>query len=414
MNLPLFIARRYLFSRRKQHVINLISGIAATGICIGTFALVVVLSVFNGFDGLIKSYFSQLDPDLKITPSEGKFFDPGPLTTQILAELPGVAAWSGVLEGNALLTYEERQFIATMKGVDEQFREITGIDSLIIDGQFLPTNSGECFVVPGQGVASYLGISLGFTTPLGFYVPARGLTASFSPEKALKYGSCYPSGVFALLEEVDATTVFVPIAFARQLLEAEGKVSALEVKINPGYQVGEVRKAILEKTGNDYLVKTKYQQHDSLYKTMKMEKWATYLILAFILVIASFNILGSLTMLIIDKKEDIMILQSMGASHQLIRKIFLLEGWLISLAGTTAGLLLGWLVCLAQIHFGLVSLPGEGSFVISAYPVNIQIPDLLLIAGVVLTIGFLAAWYPIRSIGHTDLHLHANPRNQEG
>ncbi len=413
MNLPYFIARRYLFSRRKQHVINLISGIAATGICIGTFALVVVLSVFNGFDGLIKSYFSQLDPDLRIIPREGKFFDPGLLTAPILDKIPGIAGYSAVMEGNALLAYEERQFIATMKGVDDRFHEITGIDSLIIDGQFMPGGSGECFAVPGQGVAAYLGISLGFTSPVSFYVPSGGHSASFAPGKALKFGSCYPSGVFALLEEVDASTVFVPLDFARELFEAEGKVSALEVKVNPEFPVRKVRKTILEKAGDHFLVQTKYQQHDALYKTMKMEKWATYLILAFILIIASFNILGSLTMLIIDKKEDIMILRSMGAPEEMVRKIFLLEGWLISLAGTAAGLLLGVLVCLVQIRWGIVPLPGEGSFVISAYPVEIQIPDLLFISGVVLSIGFLAAWYPVRHIGGRELRFNPAPKKND-
>ncbi len=413
MNFPLFIARRYLFSRKKQHVINIISGIAATGMAIGTFALVVVLSVFNGFDGLIKSYFSVLDPDLKIVPREGKFFDPAFLRDQVLADMPGVADYSEVIEGNALLAYEERQFIATMKGVDDQFNDITGIDSLIIDGRFLPEKIDDYFAVPGQGVAAYLGISLSFTAPIHFYVPAKGLSGMMSPDKALRFGSCYPAGVFALLEEVDASTVFVPIAFARELFETGKQVSALEVKVNHDMPVRKVRNAIIAKAGDDYLVKTKYQQHDSLYKTMKMEKWATYLILAFILVIASFNILGSLTMLIIDKKEDIMILRSMGASEHLVRRIFLLEGWMISLVGTAAGLLLGVAVCLAQIRFGLITLPGEGSFVISAYPVEIQLADLLLITGVVLAIGFLAAWYPVRLITARELHLNPAPRKRE-
>jgi len=410
LNLPLFIAQRYLVSRKKQHIINIISGIAATGICVGTFALVVVLSVFNGFDGLIKSYFSVLDPDLKITPAQGKFFDPAFLADSVLTGIPGVASYARVIEGNALITYEERQFIATMKGVSRNFNEVTGIDSLMVAGEFRLESGGEMFAIPGQGVASYLGISLNFTEPLRFYVPQKGLKASLSPEKALNNDLALPSGIFALLEEVDATTVFVPIGFASKLFETGDKVSALEIRLSNGYPEKKVRKEIREKAGISYVVKNKYQQHDSLYKTMQSEKWATYLILAFILVIASFNILGSLSMLIIDKKEDIRILCSMGADDRLLRRIFLFEGWLISLAGTTAGMLLGIGVCWIQIRFGLIGLPGQGSFVISSYPVDIQFVDLILILFVVLTVGFLAAWYPIRHISGTDLRLNPSPR----
>lgn len=409
MNLPFFIAKRYLISRKKQHVINFISGIAAMGVCVGTFALVVVLSVFNGFDGLIKSYFSMLDPDLKITPREGKFFDPAAVDS-LLATIPGVAQYARVIEGNALLTYEDRQFIATMKGVSSNFSKISGIDSLIIDGKFLLFSQDNKFAVPGQGVATYLGIGLNFTSPIHVYVPKKGLKASLNPEKALNYDLIYPSGIFSLLEEVDASTIFVPLAFAANLFEAENRVSALEIKLAEGYDVKNVRKEIAEKTGHDFWVKNKYQQHDSLYKTMKTEKWATYLILAFILVIASFNILGSLSMLIIDKKEDISVFRSMGASESQIRKVFLYVGWMISLAGTIAGILLGVAVCWIQIRYGLISLPGQGSFVISAYPVDVRLMDLVLVFAVVLLIGFMASWYPVRHISRPQIMLNPATR----
>ncbi|HNZ67897.1 MAG: FtsX-like permease family protein [Prolixibacteraceae bacterium] len=410
MNLPFFIAKRYLISGKKQHIINIISGIAATGICVGTFALVVVLSVFNGFDGLIKSYFSILDPDLKMVPAQGKFFDPDSLASGVLDDIPGVASYARVIEGNALLTYEGRQFIASMKGVSQNFSEITGIDSLIVAGGFRLEAGGESLVVAGQGVASYLGISLNFNEPIRFYVPRKGLRASFSPEKALNEALAFPAGIFALLEEVDATTVFVPLSFAASLFETGNHVSALEIRLANGVPEKKVRREILEKSDGQFLVKNKYQQHDALYKTMKTEKWATYLILAFILVIASFNILGSLSMLIIDKTEDITILRSMGASDPLIKRIFLLEGWMISLVGTLAGILLGIAVCLVQIRFGLIRLPGEGSFVISAYPVDIQFQDLILIFTVVLTIGFIAAWIPVSYLSRKKLQLNPSAR----
>lgn len=411
MNLPFFIAGRYLFSRKKQHIINIISGIAAVGVCIGTFALVVVLSVFNGFDGLIKSYFSILDPDLKITAREGKLFDPSHITDSILSKTSGIASYACIIEENALLAYNERQYIATLKGVPDNFRLITGIDSLIVDGVYKLESEGIAFAVPGLGVASQLGINLNNADPIYVYVPKKGLKASLNPQNALNIGTAFPSGIFSLLEEVDSKTMFVPYSFAANLTQAGNKTSSVEIELVPGTRENKIRKIIERQIGKNYHVKNKYQQHDSLYKTMKSEKWATYLILAFILVIASFNILGSLSMLIIDKKEDIMVLRSMGASGKLIRNIFLVEGWLISLIGTIAGMVLGLLVCWLQIHFNIIALPGEGSFVISAYPVDIQSADLFLIGAVVLTIGWMAAWYPVMLISKEKIEI--NPSLKE-
>jgi lipoprotein-releasing system permease protein len=398
LNLPFFIARRYLVSKKKQHIINIISIISAVGICVGTFALVIVLSVFNGFDGLIKSYFSMLDPDIKITPKEGKYFDPAEITENVLSGIPGLADFAMVIEDNALLTYNNRQFIATLKGVPKSFSTITGIDTLIVNGRFLLDAEGISFAVPGQGVASFLGVDLNKSEPIHVYVPKKGLKTSFDPNNALNNNNIYPSGIFSLLEEVDSHTVFVPLSFAAGLFESGNKITAIEIKLNPVADAEKIRKSIEKKIGSAYFVQNKYQQHETLYKTMKSEKWITYLILAFILIIASLNILGSLSMLIIDKKEDIQILRSMGAAPQLIRLIFLFEGWLISIIGSVLGLALGILVCWIQIYFKLVTLPGEGSFVISAYPVDLQSQDLLLIFFVVMMIGFLAAWYPVRFV----------------
>lgn len=398
MNLPFFIARRYLVSKKKQHIINIISIISAVGIGVGTFALVVVLSVFNGFDGLIKSYFSLLDPDIKITAKVGKYFDPEELTRQVLPGIPGISGFSGVIEDNALLACNNRQFIAILKGVPENFSRITGIDTLMVSGKFVLSEGGASFAVPGQGVASYLGIDLNHLEVIHAYVPKKGLKSGLDLINSLNNKAIFPSGVFSLLEEVDARTVFVPLSFAAELFETENRISAVEIKLLPGFKAKEIIKAIEKKTENRYLVKNKYQQHETLYRTMNSEKWITYLILAFILVIASFNILGSLSMLIIDKKDDIQILRSMGAPSGLIRMIFLFEGWLISITGCLSGLMAGVVVCWLQIHFEWVTLPGEGSFVISAYPVELQFADLLMIILMVLTIGFLAAWYPVRFI----------------
>jgi lipoprotein-releasing system permease protein len=411
LNLSFFIARRYLVSKKKQHIINIISIISAVGICVGTFALVIVLSVFNGFDGLIKSYFSMLDPDIKITPKEGKFFDPTELTENILPGISGVAGFATVIEDNALLTYNTRQFIAVLKGVPSNFSKITGIDTLIVNGKFLMDADGIFFAVPGQGVATYLGIDLNRSEPIQVYVPQKGLKTSLNPINTLNHNNIYPSGIFSLLEEVDSHTVFVPLSFAAGLFESGKTVTAIEIKLIAGTDAKKIRKSIEKKIGGAFHVQNKYQQHETLYRTMKSEKWITYLILAFILIIASLNILGSLSMLIIDKKEDIEILRSMGAAPGLIRLIFLFEGWLISISGSIIGLVLGVFVCWIQIYFELVTLPGEGSFVISAYPVDLQFQDLFLIFIVVMTIGFLAAWYPVRFISTGNKHIGVSNHN---
>jgi lipoprotein-releasing system permease protein len=398
LNLPFFIARRYLVSKKKQHIINIISFISAVGICVGTLALVIVMSVFNGFDGLIKSYFSILDPDIKITAKEGKFFDPKLITESVFPEIPGIATYAEVIEDNALLTYKNRQFIAILKGVPENFSRTTGIDTLMVNGKFLLDTEGFSFAVPGQGVASFLGIDLNQKEPIHAYVPKKGIKLSFDINNALNYNTIHPSGIFSLLEEVDARTVFVPLSFAAQLFESGDKISAIEIKLTSGAAEKKIRKILESRIGNDFFVKNKYQQHEALYKTMKSEKWITYLILAFIMIIASFNILGSLSMLIIDKKDDVQILRSMGASSQLVGNIFLIEGWLISIIGSLSGLIIGIFICWIQIYFNIVTLPGEGSFVISAYPVDLQMKDLFFIFIVVVLIGFLAAWYPVRFV----------------
>ncbi len=377
------------------------------GVTVGTFALVVVLSVFNGFNDLIRSYFSILDPDLKITPVEGKLFDPTFFSDSIRKKVPGIADFSLVIEENALLKYETRQYIATVKGVPENFANTTGIDELMIDGTFLLDQNGIHYAVPGQGVASNLGMNLNFNDPLHIYVPKKGIRTSVNLANSLNHDYILPSGVFSLLEEVDNRYVFVPLSFARNLFETGDMVSAIEIRLEDNVSVSTVSDQLKNLLGEQFHVKNKYQQHDMLYKTMQSEKWATYLILVFILVIASFNILGSLSLLIIDKKDDIAILRSMGASPSLIRKIFLYEGWLITVTGVLAGLFLGIMVSLAQIHFQLITLPGNGSFVITAYPVKIDPIDLALITAVVLSIGFLAAWYPVRYI--SGKHLVLNP-----
>lgn len=368
------------------------------GIIVGTLALVIVLSVFNGFSDLITSFFSSFDPDLKITPVEGKMFDPQQSEIQRIKNHPDVIHYAEIIEDVVLLKYSNQVYPAIMKGVPDNYRQYTKIDSLIIDGEFFLEKEGINYAAVGQGVAYYLGLRPEFPEPLQVYVPKKGNQSLINPARAVSQGLVYPSGVFAVLEEIDSKYIIVSQSFAVRLFESGTQISSVELGIKPDANIKKIQKEIEKNLGSAFHVKTKYQQHDLVYKTMQSEKWAAYLILIFILIIASFNILGSLSMLIIDKKEDIMILQSMGATSKTIRMIFLFEGWLISLVGAVTGTLLGLLLSWVQITFGIISLPSNGSFLISAYPVRVVFSDILIILIVVLFIGFLASWYPVKYI----------------
>jgi lipoprotein-releasing system permease protein len=398
LNLPLFIALRYLFSKKKQNIINIISGISVAGIIVGTMALVIVLSVFNGFNGLIETFFSNFDPDLKITASRGKMFSPSENRFEEIQNLLGVLHYAEVIEETALLKYGDQQYPAIVKGVPPNYSDYTSIDTLIIDGIFMLQDDGIDYAVVGQGVAYNLGLGLSFVDPIRIFVPKKGHQASLNPAQSLNFDYIFPAGVFSLLEEIDSKYLIVPYHFASRLFESENRVSAVELGIDPGVNSKKLQKEIQGILGDSFHVKNKYQQHDMIFRTIKSEKWASYFILVFILIVASFNMLGSLSMLIIDKKEDLFILRSMGADSKLIRKIFLFEGWLISFFGALIGALLGIFICWLQIRFELVTLPGTGSFVITAYPVKIVLSDIFLILGIVLGIGFIASWYPVRFI----------------
>lgn len=398
MNLPLFIAKRYLVSKKKQNIINIISAISVGGIIVGTMALVIVLSVFNGFSILIDTFFSSFDPDLKITAVEGKMFAPKEHEFEKIKNLPGVAHYAEIIEEVALLKYGTQIYPAIVKGVPENYTKYTSIDSLIIDGKFMLEKEGINFAVVGQGVAYNLGIRPEFTDHIMVYVPKKGKQVSINPARAINHNYIFPSGVFAVLEEIDSKYIIVSHQFASELFESGAQVSTVEIGLNSETNTKKIQKEIEKILGSSFHVKNKYQQHDLIYRTMQSEKWAAYLILVFILVIASFNILGSLSMLIIDKKDDILIFRSMGASNKTIGQIFLFEGWLISIVGAVIGTLLGLLLCWLQITFEIIPLPNNGSFLITAYPVQIVFTDIIFIFTVVLLIGFFASWYPIKFI----------------
>ncbi|HUU99822.1 MAG TPA: FtsX-like permease family protein [Bacteroidales bacterium] len=396
MKLSLYIARRYLFARKSRNAINVISAVSVAGVTVGTMALIIVLSVFNGLETLVQSIFNTFDPHLKITAAEGKTFQAEPAKLALLAKVEGVSCYSLALEENALLKYGERQYIATIKGVDENYACVTGIDSTLWDGEFLLKSDKERpFAVPGIGIARYLGLNINFITPLNIYVPRRTGSANLNPENAFVRKFIFPSGIFQVEQEYDSKYVYVPIDFARDLLEYDTEVSSIEIKFNDLADEANVQKDISKIFGNGFIVQNRYEQQEIFYKVMRSERLAIFFILTFILIIASFNIIGSLTMLIIEKERDIEILKSLGANNDLIRKIFIFEGWMISIIGAFAGVLLGFLICFLQKEYGLIKLQSD-SLIIDSYPVVMKIKDFIIVPATVLLIGYWAAWYPVR------------------
>lgn len=365
---------------------------------VGTMALIIVLSVFNGFDSIVKSLYNSFDPELKITPAEGKVFDPAETNFDEVFRHPGVAGYSEVLEENVLLRYGDRQYIATVKGVDDNYSLVTGIDSMIVEGEYRLWDNNRPNAVVGIGIAYYLAIGLNFLNPVNIYVIKRTGSVSVNPEQAINRRYIFPSGFFSIEQEINSRYIIVPLAFARDLLQYSTEVTAIELDLADGYDPKLVQEELSGILGDRFRLQNRNEQNALFYRIMRSEKWAIFLILSFILVIASFNIIGSLTMLILDKQEDINTLDSLGASTRLIKRIFLLEGYLISISGAVIGLVLGSFVSWLQAHYGLIKLSGSGTFIIDAYPVVFLFQDVIKVFAVVLVIGFLAAWAPVRYV----------------
>lgn len=396
MKLSLYIAKRYLFAKKSRNAINVISSISVAGVTVGTMALIIVLSVFNGLETLVHSIFNTFDPDLKITPAAGKTFIPDSSSLSLLSNVNGIACYSLCLEENALLKYDEKQYIATIKGVDENYAQVTGIDSSMWDGEFiLKSEQGRSYAIPGIGIANYLGMRVNFISPLNIYVPKRSGSTDLNPEDAFVRNFIFPSGIYQVEQEYDSKYVFIPIDFARELLQFDSEVTSLEIKFKDESRESAIQKDVTRIFGNGFIVRNKYQQQEIFYKVMKSERLAIFFILTLILIIASFSIIGSLTMLIIEKERDIEILRSLGADNNLIRKIFIFEGWLISIIGALAGIVLGFAICWIQKTFGIVRLQSD-SLIMDAYPVVMKVKDFIIVPVTVLLIGYWAAWYPVR------------------
>jgi lipoprotein-releasing system permease protein len=382
-------------------VINIISAISIAGVSVMTMALIVVLSIFNGFDDLLKNLFYSFDPDLRIESVHGKTFENDSSFFRILENQHEIAEYSSVIEENALLRYEEQQFIARLKGVDENYIRVSGVDTMITRGEFSLWDQNVPLAVFGQGVAYKLSLNVNRHTPIKSFVPKRkaNITGSFlDATHALNQENFFVAGIFSIQQDFDNQYVFIPISLARELFDYHNELTAVEIKLDENVDVKRVKTQLSQLLGDEYIVKDRYDQHEFFYQVMKSEKWAVFLILSFILLIASFNVIGSLTMLIIDKKSDILTLRSLGMGNHQISRIFLLEGWLITVVGAVIGLALGALVCYLQMEFGLIRLNQSGSFIIDAYPVTMKSIDFLAIFFTVVIIGLFAAWYPVRYI----------------
>ncbi|MBK6484763.1 MAG: ABC transporter permease [Chitinophagaceae bacterium] len=394
MNLPFKFAGRYLISKKSSNAINIISWVSILGMLVGSLGLILVLSVFNGFEGLVISLYNSFNPDYTIVAREGKSFTPDSTKMVALKNLKGIRAVSSIVEENALLTYADRQYIATVKGVEADYGSLTGIDSTMYYGVFELQSGDENYAILGLGIEQALGIN--YNDPFGFltiYVPRKDKAVAINPEDAFNRAPIKPMGSFAIQAEFDSKFLFVPISFARWLTEYEKQVSYLEVATEAGADQQEIQQQIQELFGADFEVSNRLQQNEVLYKVMRTEKWAVYAILTFILIVAAFNIVGSLSMLVIEKRKDIAILKTMGADKSLIRNIFLLEGMMLSLIGCGAGFLLAIFIIVMQHKYALLKI-GGGSFVIDAYPVQMKAGDFLLVFVTVLSIGLLASWFP--------------------
>lgn len=400
MKLDWYIASRYLFAKKSQNVINIISAISAVGMAVGTAALIIVLSVYNGFDSLVKSMMSTVEPDIMVSPAQGKYFVPEGEVYGWLYDNPQVGSICGTLQENVFVLYENRQSTALVKGVDGIYEEESRLGEHIVRGEFSLHRGDIPLACTGTVLAHNLGLNPSFLAGIELYYPSRTRRIStVNAAASLESVTVWPSGVFSINSDVDGKLMIVPIETMRELLELEDEVSAVEIRLTPEAAASKsattrIIDEVQTRLGDGFVVKDRYRQNESLYKMMRYEKAAIYMILVFMLIIISFNIFGSLSMLIIEKRDDIGTLRSLGAKESLIRRVFRLEGWLITLTGLAAGLVLGIIVALIQQNFGLIKMPG--SFLVEAYPVILKPADIAVVCITVAAIGYIITLIPSR------------------
>ena len=398
MHLPLFIARRYLFAKKSHNVINIISAISAVGMAIGTAALIIILSIYNGFDELVKSTLSNVEPDILITPAKGKVFIPNGETFDRIRQNPLIDEYDLILQESVFVDYDGHQGIAKAKGVDSAFEAESPLAEHITNGEFSLHKGQLPQMVVGAGLAYKMGMNPAFLASAELYFPIRDRNFSLAnPAASIETVRMRPSGIFSVNQQIDDDLMIVPIEEMRKLLGYEEEVSGVEIRLAEGSTAKDIRyaiKHIQKELGPEFKVLDRFRQNPSLYKMMRYEKAAIFLILIFVIIIIALNIFGSITMLIIEKKDDIETYRSLGATDKMLRRTFTLEGWLISLLGLAAGLVVGIGFSLAQQNFGFIKMPG--SFLVNAYPVILQWQDVLAtIAGVAL-IGYIIALLPVR------------------
>ncbi len=401
MNFPFYVARRYLFSKKSHHAINIISAISACGVALASMALVCTMSVFNGFQDLVASFFTAIDPQLRVTPSRGKTADADDPRLKALKAYPGIEVYTETLEDYALVISGERQAMVTVKGVDDNFARMADLDKLLYGGGTFTLHADVLeYGVPGIQLAAQLGLGADFDAPLQVYAPQKGERVNLSnPAECFTQGELYSPGVVFAVKQAkyDAGYILTSLRFARNLFGQQGRVSAVELKLQDGADVRQAQADIRKILGNDFTVKDRYGQQEDVFRIMEVEKLIAYLFLTFILLVASFNIIGSISMLIIDKKEDVRTLRSLGAQDSRIVRVFLFEGRMISGLGALIGIVVGLALCYLQQAYGLITLGrSSGSFVVDAYPVSVHPWDVAVVFFTVLLVSCGALWYPVK------------------
>ena len=399
MKLEFFIARHYLLSKKTTNVINLISFISVVGIAFGTAALLIILSIFNGLEDLIISRYNSFDPDYKVLPKVGKTFSFDSVKYDKLLNISDIKCVVSVIEENVLVKYGKVYNPARIKGVTENFSCLNGIDTMITAGEYSLNINGYPVAVVGQSIASALSLQLNFIMPIVIYEPKRTKKVIVNPEKAFVKKPIYVSGIFSIEPNID-NYIIVPFDFANELLHYENEVTSLEISVNESGNGRDLRKKIMDAIGEDVIIKDRFEQHEFTYKILKSEKMITYFILTLIIIIASFTLIGSLSMLIIEKKNDIRTFYSLGMTTTNIKNIFFLVGLFIAFIGSSFGLILGAGFVYVQEKFGLIKLYGaeNGNFIVDAYPVRLDFFDVVLVFVTVISIGILASKYPLRFV----------------
>ena len=403
MNLSFYIAKRYLFSKKSHNAINVISGVSVCGVALATLALVCTLSVFNGFQDLVSTFFTAFDPELKITATSGKVFDGHDIRIEKLHDFPEIEVFSESLEDNAMVQYNGKQAMVVIKGVEDNFSHLTAIDSILYGrGEMVLYDEIVDYAIPGVELTSILGTGIRFLDPLEVYAPKRGTQINVAnPASSFNVSYLHSSGlVFAVNQQkYDASYILTSLKFARNLFQYDTEVSSIELKLKEGVDVEAFADKIGGILGDDFIVQNRYEQQADTFRIMQVEKLISYLFLTFILLVACFNVIGSLSMLIIEKKNDVVTLRGLGADDRLISRIFLFEGCLISFLGALVGVVLGLSLCLVQQEFGILTLgsgASAGAFVVDAYPVSVHWQDVVLVLITVLVIGFLSVLYPVK------------------